>query len=217
MRLNIINKRKIAVISKIKKSSNRLKFGLGTLALVSLCLLLLIIGTFTQLKYDITLPASSPVPIYHFEYIPQIPVVIFIAALLGSRWGLFTVILYIALGLFSYYPVFGLGGGLSYIFQYNFGYIAAYIFAVYFSSKELKKKNFIISNISAVLYGVIIIHIIGIIYFTITAIMKHDTISFIYDFIYYQSFSKILYDVIFSIIAMIIARSCRKLLWIING
>lgn len=217
MRLSIVNKRVIAGIRKIKKPSKQLKFGLGTLALIAACLLLLVIATFTQFKYDFILPDSSPVSVFHFEYIPQIPVVIFIAALLGRKWGVFTVLLYIALGLSPNYPVFGLGGGLSSIFKYNFGYIAAYLFAVFFSAKELQYRDSFIHAILAVLYGVIIIHVTGIIYMTVIAVMKHDSMPFIYDLIYYQSLSKILYDVLFSLLAVLCAKLCKKLLWIVTG
>ena len=120
-----MNKRIIAGIQKIKKPSKQLKFGLGTIALIAISLLLIVIATFTQIKYDFILPPSSPISVFHLEYIPQIPVIIFIAALLGRKWGIFTVLLYIALGLSPKYPIFAMGGGMSYLLQYNFGYILA--------------------------------------------------------------------------------------------
>ena len=217
MKLNIVNKRIAAGISKIKRPSKQIKFGFGTVALIAACLMLLIIATFTQIKYDFIMPETSPIPIFHFEYIPQIPVVIFISALLGRKWGVFTVLLYIALGLTPNYPIFGLGGGLSYVLQYNFGYIVAYLFAAYFCAKELKNENSVIHGILGALYGVIIIHITGVIYMSVIAMLQHDSYSFIYDLIYYQSLSKILYDVLFSLIAVFIAKLSKKMLWIITG
>lgn len=217
MKLNIVNKRIAAGIRQVKRPSKQLKFGLGMLALIAACLMLLVIATFTQLKYDFNLPETSPISVFHFEYIPQVPVVIFIAALLGRKWGVLTVLLYIALGLSPNYPIFGLGGGLSYIFKYNFGYIAAYIFAVYFCAKELKNEDSVIHSILGALYGVLIIHVIGIIYMTTISFMQHDSNLFIYDLIYYQSLSKILYDVFFALIAVFIAKLCKKMLWIITG
>ena len=213
----MINKRVKEGFRKIKKPSKQLKFSLGTIAVVLSCLMLLIIATFTQITLNFSLPDSSLLTTLKFEYIPQIPVVIFIAALLGNRWGVFTILLYIILGLTPWYPVFGLGGGLSYIFQYSFGYIVAYIFAVYLCAKELRKETSVLHIILAVFYGVFIVHIIGIIYMTTIAILRHDTWSFIYDLIFYQSLAKIIYDLVFSLIAIIVAKCCKKMLWIVTG
>ena len=126
-------------------------------------------------------------------------------------------LIYIILGLTPWYPVFALGGGLSYVFQYNFGYIFAFIFAVFFTTKQLKEGNSIINYLIAVLYGVFIIHIIGIFYMIIIALLRHDSFGFISNVIYYQSFAKILYDIVFSFLAILIAKGSRKLLWIVMG
>lgn len=211
----MINKRITAGIRKIKKPSKNLKFSLGTLAIILGSLFLLIIATFTQIKLNINVP--DIISNFKFEYIPQIPVVLFISALLGIKWGVLTIFLYVILGLTPWFSIFGLGGGPTYIFQYSFGYIFAYIFAAYYSAKELKQNNYVISILLAVFYGVFIIHIIGIIYMTIIALLKHDSWSFIYDLIYYQSLSKILYDIVFSIVSIILAKICKKFLWMITG
>lgn len=211
----MINKRLKASLRKIRKPSKQIKFSLGTVAVVLACLMLLVIATFTQITLNFSIPDSTLVSTLKFEYIPQIPVVIFIAALLGQRWGVFTVLLYVLLGL--KYPIYALGGGLSYIFQYSFGYIAAYIFASYFSAKELRKEHSVLHIILAVFYGVFIIHIIGMIYMVTIAVLRHDSLSFIYELIFYQSLAKIMYDIIFSFIAVIAAKVLRKMLWIVTG
>ncbi len=213
----MINKRIKAGIKKFHKPNLRIKFCLGTIALVSACVMLLIIATFTQIKINFNIPDSGIISYLKFEYIPQIPVVIFISALLGGYWGLFAVLIYIFIGLTPWYPVFALGGGLSYIFQYSFGYIFAYIFAVILTSKELKNENSVLSLILAVFYGVLSIHLIGISYMTIIALLRHDSWDFIYNITYFQSLSKILYDIVFSFLAILTAKGCRKLLWIIMG
>ena len=213
----MINKRVKEGIKKFHKPEARIKFGLGTLAVVCVCLAVLIIPTFTQIKISFNMPETTMGSYLKFEYIPQIPVVLFIAALLGEYWGLLTVILYIILGLTPLYPIFALGGGLSYVFQYNFGYIFAYIFAVIFVSKELKKSPSILNIILAVFYGVFSIHIIGIVYMTIISLLRHDSWEFIGQWIYFQSLSKILYDIVFGFIAVLVARGIRKVLWVIMG
>ena len=211
----MMNKRIKEGIKKFHTRNPKIKFCLGTLALVSICVMFLIIATFTQIKFNM---ADVGLDSYlKFEYIPQIPVVLFIAALLGECWGLLTILLYIGFGLTGIYPVFALGGGLSYVFQYNFGYILAFIFAVLFVSKELKKGTSFFNLIIATLSGVVIIHIIGILYLTIIAMLNNDSFEMIVNLIYYQSISKILYDIVFSFLAVLIAKGSRRLLWIIMG
>lgn len=209
----MLNKRLKEELKNIKNKDTKIKFCIGTLALMAMCLAFLIISTFTQIKFT---GGDTGLSTYlKFEYIPQIPVVIFIATLLGENFGLLTILTYIILGLTPNYPIFGMGGGLSYIFQYNFGYIFAYIFAVIFTAKELKKENSILAIIKAVLVGVLIIHAIGIVYMTINALIRHDSFAFIGNWIYYQSISKILFDIVFGIIAILIGKGIKKFLWLI--
>ncbi len=213
----MLNKRVREGIRKIHKPSQRIRFCLGTLSIIALCILLLIIATFTQIQISFNIPDMGISSYLKFEYIPQIPVVIFIAALLGEYWGLITVLIYIIMGLTPMFPVFALGGGLSYIFQYNFGYIFGFIFAVFIAARMLKRNSKIPDIIFSVLYGVFTIHIIGIIYLTIIALLRHDSFNFIGNMIYYQSISKILYDFVFSFIAILIAKGLKKILWIFLG
>ena len=214
----MMNKRVKEGIRKFRKENTRIRFCLGTLALIFFSVVLLIIATFTQIKVDFNIPFNSGISDYlKFEYIPQIPTVIFIATLLGECWGLLAILIYIFLGLTPWFPIFALGGGLSYIFQYNFGYIFAYIFAVVLTAGELKKNDSIWTSLKAVLYGVLSVHVIGSIYMAIIALFRQDSIYFVSNWIYYQSLSKILYDIVFGILALILAKGCRKILWLIMG
>ena len=209
----MLNKRIKEELKNIKNKEPQMKFSLGTLSLVAVCLALLIISTFTQIRFS---GVDTGINTYwKFEYIPQIPIVLFIATLLGESFGLLTILIYIILGLTPNYPIFGMGGGLSYIFQYNFGYIFAYIFAIILSAKELKKGNSITYTLKATLLGVLVIHLIGIFYMTINALIRHDSFAFIGNWIYYQSLSKILFDIVFGIIAILIGKGIKKILWLI--
>ena len=214
--LNKRIKEGIKSVHNANSENSQMRFCLGTLALMFFCIVLLIIGTFTQISIDFS-SADNISSYLKFEYIPQIPIVIFIAALLGEACGLATILLYIIAGLTPMFPYFGSGGGLSYIFQYNFGYIFAYIFASILCAKELKKGNGILNIIFAVLYSVLLIHVIGIIYLFIIALIRHDSMQFIGNVIYYQSVIKIIYDIVFGIIAILVAKICKKFLWIITG
>ena len=204
----MMNKRVKEGIKKFHTKNPRVKFCLGTLALANQ-----ILGGGNGIKFDV--PNAGISEYLRFEYIPQIPVVLFTATLLGECWGLLAILLYIGFGLTNIYPVFALGGGFSYIFQYSFGYILGYIFAVLLVSKQFKKGNSILDMIFALLYGVCIIHIIGIVYTILIALIKQDSFEYITNLIYYQSFSKILYDLVFGFIAIILAKGARRLLWLI--
>lgn len=211
----MINKRLRAGLRKMRKDDCRIGFSFGTIALITVCIVLLIIATFSQIQINFNIPENSMHTYLKFEYIPQIPIILFIAALLGECWALIVVLLYILMGLTSIFPVFALGGGLSYIFQYNFGYIFAYIFAVLITAKKLRNKPSILDFLIAVLYGVFTIHIIGIVYMTIISFLRHDSLDFITNWIYFQSISKILYDIVFGFIAVLLARGIRKILWVL--
>lgn len=211
----MMNKRVKEGIKKFHTKNPKIKFCLGTLALVALSVMFLIIATFTQIKFNM---ADVGLDSYlKFEYIPQIPVVLFIATLLGECWGLLAILLYIGFGLTGIYPVFALGGGFSYIFQYNFGYILSFVFAVLLVSKELKRGTSFWNLVFATLYGVLIIHVIGILYLTVIALLNHDSFEMILSLIYYQSVSKLLYDIVLGFLAVLIAKGSRRLLWIIMG
>ncbi len=212
----MLNKRVREGIRKIHKPEPKVRFCLGTLAIVALCIFLLIAATFTQIKISFNIPDMGISSYLKFEYIPQIPVVIFIAALLGEYWGLVVILIYIIMGLTPMFPIFALGGGLSYVFQYNFGYIFGFLFAVLIAAKMMKKGK-ILNLVSAVLLGILTIHIIGIVYLTVIALLRHDSFDFIGQVIYYQSISKILYDIVFSFIAVLIAKGLKKILWIFLG
>lgn len=213
----MLNKRVKEGIRKIRKPAPKIRFCLGTVALVSLCLMLLITATFSQIKISFNIPDSSLASHLKFEYIPQIPVVLFTAALLGEFWGLLTILIYIIGGLTPYYPVFALGGGFSYIFQYNFGYIFGFIIAVLLAGKQLRKGNSIKALVIATAAGILSVHLCGIIYLTLISLLRHDSFEFIGNMIYYQSVSKILYDIVFGFIAVLAAKISKRILWLILG
>ena len=133
-------------LNSFKYKGEPIKITLGTLLLTALCILLLIVATFTQVTLKhlyIPMDAldflgkdlSSMEILCHFtktyRYIPQIPTIFFIVALLGRKFGILAICGYIILGMF--FPIFALGGGLSYLFEYGFGYILAFIPAIFFT------------------------------------------------------------------------------------
>ena len=199
---------------------------LGTVILTCLCVFLLIIATFTQFSFThFIIPAdfmnylsSDSVDVKHhffkyYRYIPQIPVILFIAGLLGKVFGVIAVLCYIGIGLFVY-PVFALGGGPSYVFEYNFGYILAYIPAVFFSASILKNGFSLKNVLQASLVAVLTIHLIGILYTLFIGAISQTANTLLIGWIIAQSGMKIMYDFVFSVIALLISEWVKRFLWI---
>lgn len=197
-----------------------IRLSLGSLLLVVFCTFLIIAATFVQ--FDIThfsLPKdafSQPHVIKDFLFtytlIPQIPVVMFVGAFLGRKYGILSILLYILLGLFVI-PVFALGGGPKYIFEYGFGYIFAYIPAVFFAGSILKSGFSNRNILHAILVGVLTIHIIGTFYMLFLAGIHHEGLEFMKGWICAQSGMKIVYDIIFSFAAVFVAKYLKIILW----
>ncbi len=215
-------------LNSFKYKGEPIKITLGTLVITALCVLLIIVATFTQVTiYHPYLPLDtfgflSQNPdsydisqhfIKKYQYIPQIPVVFFIVSLMGRRFGMLAVIGYIILGLF--FPIFALGGGLSYLFEYGFGYILAFLPAIFFAGTLLKTKPDFLRILMISAIGVITIHILGVLYMLFIATLRHAPMNLISNWISSQSGVQVLYDIFFTVVGIYLGRQARKLLWIV--
>lgn len=223
-----MSKRVADQINSFKYKGEPIRITIGTLVMTALCMILIIIATFTQITihhpyfplntFDFmsSSPSDSEV-IKHFikiyDYIPQIPVIFFVVALMGRKFGMTAIIGYIILGMF--FPIFALGGGVSYLFEYGFGYILAYLPAVFFAGTLLKGKTDYIRIPVIAIFGVGTIHILGILYMLFVSTLRHAPIELVTSWISSQSGVQIFYDIFFTIIAIIFGRQMRKLLWIV--
>ena len=223
-----MSKRVAKQIDSFKYKGEPIRFTLGTLITTGLCILLIIVATFTQvtlkhpyLPFDTISFLAGNVNdydiIHHFtktyKYIPQIPVIFFIVALMGRKFGVLSVLGYIVLGMF--FPIFALGGGVSYLFENGFGYILAFIPAIFFAGTLLKGKTDFLRICLIALIGVIIIHVLGILYLLFVATLRHASMDLVMNWIISQSGIQVLYDIFFSIFAIYLGRHARKLLWIV--
>ena len=215
-------------LNSFKYKGEPVKITLGTLILVTLCIILLIVATFTQFTLNhLYLPidwmnyvgqelTDSEIT-QHFtktyRYIPQIPTVFFIIGLLGRKFGILTVMLYITIGMF--FPIFALGGGANYLFEYGFGYILAFIPAIFFSGTLLKIKTDFLRIVLLSILGVLTIHILGVLYMLFIAALRHAPMDLISSWIASQSGIQIFYDMFFAVIAIYLGRFFKKLFWII--
>ncbi|MEI8389474.1 MAG: biotin transporter BioY [bacterium] len=200
----------------------------GSLVIVVICTFLIIISTFTPIPQlilsipqealinpaDFFAKANSMGKITNvFYYIPQIPIVLMIAAIMGPRLGMLSVILYILAGLVGF-PIFAGGGGINYYMQHGFGYILGFIPGVYTVGNILSGKLKSFTTIRASIVGVTAVHFIGVIYLTIVLFIKHESIFTVFGWIWQLSGMQFFYDVIFSVLAIIMGRFLRKVLWI---
>ncbi len=214
-----MNKRIKGEFEEILYRGERTPFSLGSLAVVCLCLLLLIVATFTQLNLMHYWPnKDSEVGLVldtkKYLYIPQIPMVMFIAAILGARFGSFVIVLYLLIGFFIW-PVFALGGGLGYIKSYFFGYILGYFFAIVFASRVLYYDKFSYKSIFyASIVGVLAIHFCGILYTGILGIFHLVNFAFIKEALNTLNGDKIIYDVVFSFIFIMASIPIKSVLWL---
>ena len=205
-------------IKRVSKEKKKLKIPVLNILLVLFCSFLLMVATFVQfnithfiLPFDIfsTKALTKADFLYTYSIIPQVPAVMFVVGLLGRRLGITSIVIYILTGLFLL-PVFALGGGIRYILEPGFGYIMAYIPAVFFTGSILK-SGFSIKNIlKAALIGVVTIHFIGIIYMLFICAVKHEGWAFIKGWILSQSMLKIAYDYVLSLIALFAAKYANK-------
>lgn len=204
-------------VKVIKKQVEGIRLSLGSILLVLACTFLIILATFVQIDIShFSIPKGENLTlqdyIYTYRIIPQVPIVMFVGAFLGRKYGIVSILLYILLGLFII-PVFALGGGPTYVLQYGFGYILAYIPAVFFAGTILKSGFSNRNILHAVFVGVLTIHIIGTLYMLFLASINHEGWVFMKGWICAQSGIKIIYDFILSFALVFLARYAKILLW----
>ena len=223
-----MSKRVARELNSFKYRGEPIKIKIGTLVMTALCVILLIVATFTQVTihhpyipsdtlYFLAQDHSEIEILKHFiksyDYIPQIPMIFFIVALMGRKFGIAAIVMYIILGMF--FPVFALGGGISYLFEYGFGYILAYLPAVFFAGTLLKGRTDYLRIPVISLFGVVTIHVLGILYMLFISTLRHAPWELVTSWIASQSGVQVLYDIFFTIIAVILGKQLRKLLWIV--
>lgn len=130
------------------------KLNTKSLILCSLFAALIAVGAFIKI----------PVPMVPFTL--QLLFTTLAALLLGPRLGATSVAIYILIGLIGI-PVFTKGGGPSYIFQPTFGYLIGFLIASYITGSIAHKKNnpSLKRFICASLLGLVIVYVLGTIYY----------------------------------------------------
>ena len=209
-------------LNSFKYKGEPVKITIGTLAMVCFCILLLIVATFSQIdlpnfisytKVVLGFKLANYQTLNIYKYIPQIPAIFFIVALLGRKFGLSTLISYIILGMF--FPIFALGGGISYLLEYSFGYILAFVPVIFLVGTLLNIKPNFWKVLLITILGVFSIHILGILYMLFIAVLKHASMDLITSWISSLSGVQVIYDIIFTVVAIYLGKFIRKFLWIV--
>ena len=210
------------------KAGDRVKLTFGVLVCTILASFMLVVAAFTVIPIThYYLPSTAffhPFKFWsaahsandfitHIDYLPQVPAIACMTVILGRRYSLVAIILYMIVGLF-FLPVFSLGGGIRYIFQYGFGYILGFIPMVlilaYMLKRDYKPKRVFFAS----LYSVLALHIVGIVYLVLLCAIKQEQFSYVQDLIYMMTYVKFLYDFVFTIICVYLSNAVRKILWL---
>ena len=208
-----MNKRLIGEYREFVFKGEKIPFSLGTLAVVIFCTTLLIVATFTKLDVTYWWPIFSDnglnFALKKYPLVPQIPVIMATAAILGARYGTIVMLFYLLIGFFLW-PVFGFGGGVGYIKSYFFGYILGFFAANIFAGRILSHKYNLMNMLYASIIGVLSIHMCGILYSLILELFKFSGVSPNFQTL----LSHIIYDTIFSFMAIVLAKPLKYILWI---
>lgn len=201
----------------------------GILTLIAFCTVLIITATFTRIRLINCLQifealmhpeffpdTNSVFQLKAYFYVPQVPIVLFTATLLGTVCSLSAVFLYIVIGL-AILPVFGLGGGFDYALNQTFGYILAFIPAVIVMTGFTDKNKSFKSLFFATVFSVLTLHFLGFIYMLLVSLIKHEDFGYITDWLLFESLMKIVYDIILGYIVSLIAKFFRKFIWILTA
>lgn len=107
-----------------------------------------------------------PVPVVPFTL--QYLFTMLAGLLLGSKYGALSVLFYIVLGLVGL-PIFAEGGGFWYLLKPSFGYIIGFMVGTYVTgwmAEHFKKKD-IPHYLAANFTGLLIVYVIGMVYYYI--------------------------------------------------
>ncbi len=198
-------------------------FNLGTASLILVCIVLLVISTFVKIDlfainlfsiYDNYRGESSSF-FSTFSYIPQLPTVLFITALLGPTSGLLVVFLYVFAGICGI-PIFSSGGGGDYFLRPSMGYLLGFFPSVFFTSLILKNHDVKFRYMKASFIGCSCVHFVGVIYMSLLMFFLGEKLFLILSWFWLLTGMQFLYDFTLGIFAIMLGRTCRNICGIIT-
>lgn len=123
------------------------------------------IALYTSLTIAISVFTRFTAGVIPFSLLPLM--VMLAGGILGSRLGLISILLYVLMGLLGI-PVFAKPpfGGFAYVFQPSFGFLLGFILAAYLIGKIIEKgSDNILTYLLANFIGIIVINVVGLLYF----------------------------------------------------
>lgn len=135
-------------------AAGRTGYKVRELVLAGLFAALTAIGAFIQI----------PIPFLSFSL--QTLFVALAAILLPRRWAVASIVIYIAVGLMGF-PIFSRGGGIGYVVQPSFGFLAGFVAWVALTSTILAKmrKKTVFTVFLAEAAGVVVMYAIALPYY----------------------------------------------------
>ena len=124
-------------------------------------LLLILIGT--QLPVVAILPIT-PIRLIELPATWQVPAVLLCALVSGPRAGVMASVGYISLGLMDM-PVFHSGGGLNYVLEPSFGYLAGFVPAAWITGRLSQQPDMsdLLAQTGSAIVGLVILQFCGLI------------------------------------------------------
>ncbi|MCP9792546.1 biotin transporter BioY [Vulcanococcus limneticus] len=124
---------------------------------------LLLILTGGLIQAALPLPGAGGVQLVSLPITLQVPALLLTALVCGPRPALLAGVAYISLGLFQL-PVFHTGGGLAYLLDPGFGYLAGFLPAAWVTGRLSKQQGMdnVLSLAMAALVGLAVLQLCGI-------------------------------------------------------
>ena len=125
------------------------------------------------------LPAPEPI-VLPLPVTWQVPALFLCAMVSGPRAGVMAAVGYLTLGLFSL-PVFHGGGGLNYVLEPGFGYLAGFVPAAWLTGRLAQQDgmNDLLRQSLCALAGLLVLQICGVLNLALGAVMGRWTIGFL--------------------------------------
>lgn len=201
------------------------RISLNGLLIGMLSVLLLVVMGFVPVSLPSVLNIGSDATSYEqlskLQYTFQIPLALFIGALLGPFMGTASVLLFLVVGL-AVYPVFANGGGWQYVFQPGFGYLLGTLCMAYLLGKTFHKAFQKHGNVSRSLKiftsaftAVLLVHVIGVVYLLGLAIGGQLAWAELPGWILRLSVETAPYDMLATAVFLCMVRQIRLALWLV--
>lgn len=168
------------------------------MAFIAIFTVLIVVGAFIKI----------PIPVVPFTL--QFFFTNMAGVLLGKKRGAISVLLYMILGLIGL-PIFASGGGVGYVFVPSFGYIPGFVVGTFVTGWIVEKtqKHSVLKYILAGFAGLILVYIVGMIYYYLIANYVIDTPIGLWPLFLYCFLLAVPGDIVLCILCGILAKSVR--------